>query len=41
MVKMIEDIIFEDDRWDIITKISISSKKGTEDLVNIEIYINK
>jgi hypothetical protein len=39
MVKMIEDIIFEDDKWDIVTKISISSKKGTEDLVNIEIHV--
>lgn len=37
MVKMIEDIIFEDDKWDIITKLIISSKKGNEDLVTITI----
>ena len=37
MVKMIEDIIFEDDKWDIITKLIISSKKGKEDLVIITI----
>jgi hypothetical protein len=39
MVKMIEDIIFEYDGWKVITKITISSRKGTEDLVNIEIKI--
>ena len=37
MVKMIEDIIFEDDKWDVIKRISISSKKGNEDVVNIKI----
>jgi hypothetical protein len=39
MVKMIEDIIFEDDSYKIIDKITISSKKGTEDIVNIKILI--
>lgn len=39
MVKLLEDIIFEDDKWDIITKISIRSQKGTEDSVLININI--
>ena len=39
MVKMIEDIIFEDDKWDIVRKISISSIKGNEDIVNIKINV--
>lgn len=37
MVKMVEDIIFEDDKFDIVTKITISSKKGIEDSLIIEI----
>lgn len=37
MAKLIEDIIFEDDKFDIITKVSFSSKKGTEDIVYIDI----
>jgi hypothetical protein len=37
MVKLIEDIIFEDDKHDIIKSIKISSEKGKDDLVQIEI----
>ena len=37
MVKMIEDIIFEDDKWDIIKIGSIESKKGTLDKVEVKI----
>ena len=38
MLKMIEDIIFEDDNYNIIPKISISSEKSNEDLVIINVY---
>lgn len=37
MVKMIEDIIFEDDKWDIIRQITILSMKGKDDFVTITI----
>lgn len=37
MAKMIEDIIFEDDKHDIITHFSIESIKGEKDSVLIEI----
>lgn len=37
MVKMIEDIIFEDDNYKIIEQITISSQKGSKDVVYIEI----
>lgn len=37
MAKMIEDIIFEDDKHDIIMHVGISSRKGKEDVVHIEI----
>ena len=37
MVKMIEDIIFEDDNYKIVLGISIFSSKFEEDLVKIEI----
>jgi len=37
MVKMIEDIIFEDDNYKIIESITIESKKSTVDFVSIEI----
>lgn len=38
MVKMIEDIIFEDDSYKIVKEIIISSEKGLKDqvLINIE-----
>lgn len=38
MVKMIEDIIFEDDSYKIIKSILITSKKGLEDSVKIKIF---
>jgi len=41
MVKMIEDILFEDDRWDIIDIGSITSRKGKEDKVTITIDIKE
>jgi len=34
-VKLVEDIIFEDDRWDIIEKIEISSRKADKDYIRI------
>ena len=39
MVKLIEDIIFEDDKFDIVTKLSIESKKGKCDKVTIFVTI--
>jgi hypothetical protein len=41
MVKMIEDILFEDDRWDIIDLGSITSRKSKEDKVTILIDIKE
>jgi len=38
MVKMIEDIIFEDDSYKVIKSILITSKKGLEDSVKIKIF---
>ena len=37
MLKLIEDIIFEDDKHDIVTTINISSCKGSEDVVYIKV----
>jgi len=37
MLKMIEDIIFEDDNFKIIPEIKIKSVKGTEDKITIKI----
>jgi len=37
MAKMIEDIIFEDDKFDIVTNIGFSSCKGKEDKVTIKV----
>ena len=37
MVKMIEDIIFEDDTYKIVRELKISSDKGYNDLVEIKI----
>lgn len=37
MLKMIEDVIFEDDTYKIIPTLKISSIKGKEDLVSIKI----
>jgi hypothetical protein len=39
MVKMIEDIIFQDDKWDIIDIGSITSRKGKENKVTIKVEI--
>ena len=39
MLKLIEDIIFEDDKHDIIELGGIRSSKGTEDVVIIKIHI--
>ena len=41
MVKMIEDIIFEDDKWDIIDLGSITSRKSKENKVTIKIQIKE
>jgi len=40
MVKLIEDVIFEDDNYKIVSEITISSKKSSKDYVVIE-WINK
>jgi hypothetical protein len=37
MVKMIEDIIFENDGYKVIKSILITSSKGAEDMVAIKI----
>lgn len=37
MTKLIEDIIFEDDSYKIIESITIQSKKGQSDYVEIEV----
>ncbi len=37
MCKIIEDVIFEDDTYKIIRKITIQSRKGEEDCVHIKI----
>jgi len=37
LVKMVEDTLFESDKYDIVTKISMSSCKGTEDKVIIKV----
>lgn len=37
MIKILEDIIFEDDKWDIIDLGSITSRKGKCDSVHITI----
>jgi len=37
MVKMIEDIIFENDSYKIVKSILITSKKGSEDSLTIKI----
>jgi len=35
MIKMIEDILFEDDKWDIVRQLTISSRKSESDFVKI------
>lgn len=37
MLKMIEDIIFEDDSYKIVKELNITSQKGDRDYVRIEI----
>jgi hypothetical protein len=37
MVKLIEDVLFEDDKHDIVPKITIQSKKAKEEFVEINI----
>jgi hypothetical protein len=38
MVKMIEDIIFEDDKWNIVTMISMQSIKSIQDKITITVH---
>ena len=38
MVKMIEDIIFENDSYKIVKRILITSDKGLEDSVKIKVF---
>lgn len=35
MVKLIEDVIFEDDKYDIITSLNVKSKKSKEEFIKI------
>ena len=37
MVKMVEDIIFENDSYKVVTELIITSSKGSEDKVEIKI----
>lgn len=37
MVKLTEDLLFEDDKWDIVTKISIKSRKAKKDRIIINV----
>ena len=41
MVKMIEDIIFEDDKWDIVDIGSITSRKSDVNRVTITVKIKE
>ncbi len=41
MIKMIEDIIFEDDKWDIIDIGSIKSRKSDKNQVTIKIEVKE
>ena len=38
MTKLIEDIIFEDDKFDIILKVSLKSVKSKKDSVKITVF---
>lgn len=38
MAKMIEDVIFEDDKWDIIESVTIKSRKCSSESVKITIF---
>ena len=40
MVKMVEDIIFENDSYKVVTELIITSSKGSEDKVEIKIKNN-
>lgn len=37
MVKMIEDIIFEDDKYSIVVRLSVESKKSKEEYLQIKV----
>jgi hypothetical protein len=37
MVKLIEDVLFEDDKHDIVVRLAMSSRKGKEDKVTITV----
>ena len=37
LCKMIEDVLFEDDKWDVVRKISLSSTKDKSDFVKITV----
>jgi len=37
-IKLIEDVIFEDDKWDVVRKITTSSHKDKKDYVKIKIH---
>ena len=37
ITKLLTDILFEDDKWDIITQVCLSSRKGDEDYVRVTV----
>ena len=37
MVKLIEDVLFEDDKWDVVRSITITSNKSNKELVVINV----
>jgi uncharacterized Fe-S center protein len=38
MIKMIEDVLFEDDTYKIVTELKITSRKADRDFVQIIVY---
>lgn len=39
MVKLVEDILFEDDKWDIVKSLRITSNKSDEEYLEIIVMI--
>jgi len=39
MAKLIEDVIFEDDKHDIVRSVKYSSRKGTRDFVTVKVSV--
>lgn len=41
MLKMIEDVIFVDDRYNVVNRLSIMSRKSTSDAVHVRVTVTK